>query len=88
MNRSILLLFLCVFALSELLLAARKVRVRDVSGMKNSRGLRRARSVSCHPMDEKCDKMCKDAGANEGDGFGFRNHESPCVLQMHGPKQE
>ncbi|KAI1699073.1 hypothetical protein DdX_17542 [Ditylenchus destructor] len=68
MDRSLLLLFLCVFALSEVLLAARKVRLRDISGMNNSSDVPRERSFSCDNLLDQCDKMCNGSAKSGGAG--------------------
>ncbi|KAI1695919.1 hypothetical protein DdX_19313 [Ditylenchus destructor] len=66
MNRSTLLVFLCVFALSEVLLAAELGRFRAVAAMKNSSGMRHIRSTNCGPTDSQCDELCKFLKAGNG----------------------
>ncbi|KAI1698297.1 hypothetical protein Ddc_19186 [Ditylenchus destructor] len=90
MNRSTLLLFLCVFAVSEVLLAAKKVRIDGVARVKNSNNMRVVRSVNC-PTDKQCDELCKFRGASGGsksddddqycycDGDADLANESICV---------
>ncbi|KAI1699441.1 hypothetical protein DdX_17320 [Ditylenchus destructor] len=68
MNRSTLLLFLCVFALSEVLLAAKKARIRGVVGVKNSTGVRLPRSARC-VTDDQCDKVCKFGSGASGENI-------------------
>ncbi|KAI1698298.1 hypothetical protein Ddc_19187 [Ditylenchus destructor] len=65
MNRSTLLLFLCVFAVSEVLLAAKKVRIDGVARVKNSNNMRLVRSTNC-PNDTQCEELCKFRGASGG----------------------
>ncbi|KAI1699981.1 hypothetical protein Ddc_18319 [Ditylenchus destructor] len=76
MNRSTLLLFLCVFALSEVLLAAKMARIRGVAGMKNSSGVRLVRTAGC-PTNSQCDKMCKTMDGASG-GRLSNNDNSYC----------
>ncbi|KAI1711435.1 hypothetical protein Ddc_12946 [Ditylenchus destructor] len=70
MNRFTLLLFLCVFALSEVLLAAQLSRYRGVAEGQNSSNVRFARSTfrACDylPDDSQCDRMCKYVDAYGG----------------------
>ncbi|KAI1695552.1 hypothetical protein DdX_19524 [Ditylenchus destructor] len=68
MKHSTLYLFLFVFALSEVLLAAKRMQVRGSVGkyflstvlLRNSSGLPKC------PDDSRCDKMCKFFGARGG----------------------
>ncbi|KAI1698294.1 hypothetical protein Ddc_19183 [Ditylenchus destructor] len=83
MNRSTLLLFLCVFALSEVLLAAKKARIRGVVGRKNSSYSRFVRSAS-FPNDNQCKKMCKDNGASGGSALYDCDDYCNCDGELEG----
>ncbi|KAI1699447.1 hypothetical protein DdX_17326 [Ditylenchus destructor] len=60
MNSSTLLLFLCAFALSEVLLVAKKVAIFDteVNNPSVIRAVRSERKPQC-PNNRQCDQMCK-----------------------------
>ncbi|KAI1699435.1 hypothetical protein DdX_17314 [Ditylenchus destructor] len=81
MNRSTLLLFLCVFALSEVLLAAKKARIRGVVGVKNSSRVRFVRSACV--TDDQCDKMCKLGGASGGTVSDINGAHCDCDGEMN-----
>ncbi|KAI1699442.1 hypothetical protein DdX_17321 [Ditylenchus destructor] len=66
MNRSILLLFFCVFALSEVVLAAELGRIRGSVGVNNSSDVRLVRSADSCVTDDQCDQACKMFGASGG----------------------
>ncbi|KAI1699095.1 hypothetical protein DdX_17525 [Ditylenchus destructor] len=81
MKRSTLFLFLFVFALSEVFLAAKRVQVRASVGKKNSSGLRFVRSPKC-PDDSQCDNTCKSFGLNGGfvdNGYCFCGDQNDAI---------
>ncbi|KAI1699856.1 hypothetical protein DdX_17057 [Ditylenchus destructor] len=75
MNRSTFLLFLCVFALSEVSLTAVKMRISGAGGGKHSNVMRRVRSVSVSELSENVpscpnDSQCNDVCVHFGSGGG------------------